>query len=115
MHHGAINVGLLTDGPRALLIDYGDGDVHDTLDELGVRGHDLVLSARRRARRIALQPDAVFGLALDVGTTTVVGHLVDLTSGTTREAAAKYNSQIKYGADVISRINSSRSPGGADR
>ena len=37
-----------------------------------------------------------FGLALDVGTTTVVGHLVDLCSGITREAAAKYNSQIEY-------------------
>lgn len=57
--------------------------------------------------------DRNFGLALDVGTTTVVGHLVDLTSGTTREAAAKYNSQIRYGADVISRINYSRQKDGA--
>jgi uncharacterized 2Fe-2S/4Fe-4S cluster protein (DUF4445 family) len=54
------------------------------------------------------------GLALDVGTTTVVAHLVDLNSGITREAAAKYNSQIKYGADVISRINCARQPGGAE-
>jgi len=58
--------------------------------------------------------DRNFGLALDVGTTTVVGHLVDLRSGTTREAAAKYNSQIKFGADVISRINHARQPGGAE-
>ena len=58
--------------------------------------------------------DRNFGLALDVGTTTVVGHLVDLTSGTTREAAAKYNSQIEYGADVINRINWARQPGGAE-
>jgi len=55
-----------------------------------------------------------FGLALDVGTTTVVAHLVDLSTGMTREAAAKYNSQIKYGADVISRINHARQPGGAE-
>ncbi len=55
-----------------------------------------------------------FGLALDVGTTTVVGHLVDLSTGTTREAAAKYNSQIEYGADIINRINSARQPGGAE-
>jgi hypothetical protein len=27
VHHGIINVGILRDGPRALLIDYGDGDV----------------------------------------------------------------------------------------
>ncbi len=58
--------------------------------------------------------DRSFGLALDVGTTTIVAHLVDLTSGTTREAAAKYNSQIEYGADVINRINSARQPGGAE-
>jgi uncharacterized 2Fe-2S/4Fe-4S cluster protein (DUF4445 family) len=55
-----------------------------------------------------------FGLALDVGTTTVVGHLVDLNTGATCEAAAKYNSQIYYGADVISRINYARRPGGAE-
>ena len=58
--------------------------------------------------------DRSFGLALDVGTTTVVAHLMDLTTGTTREAAAKYNSQIKFGADVIHRINSARKPEGAD-
>ena len=54
------------------------------------------------------------GLALDVGTTTVVAHLVDLAAGTTREAAAKYNSQIQFGADVISRIQHARRPGGLD-
>jgi uncharacterized 2Fe-2S/4Fe-4S cluster protein (DUF4445 family) len=58
--------------------------------------------------------DRNYGLALDVGTTTVVGHLVDLVSGVTREAAAKYNSQIEYGADVINRINYARQPGGAE-
>ena len=55
-----------------------------------------------------------FGLALDVGTTTVVAHLVDLTTGITLEAAAKYNSQIKFGADVITRINYARQPGGPE-
>ena len=58
--------------------------------------------------------DRSFGLALDVGTTTVVAHLMDLTTGTTREAAAKYNSQIEFGADVIHRINSARKPEGAE-
>ena len=58
--------------------------------------------------------DHNLGIALDIGTTTVVGHLVDLISGTTREAAAKYNSQIKFGADVINRISHARQPGGAE-
>ncbi len=53
------------------------------------------------------------GLVLDIGTTTVVAHLVDLKTGATREAAALYNSQAGFGADVISRINYARRPGGA--
>ncbi|MBI2438596.1 MAG: DUF4445 domain-containing protein [Lentisphaerae bacterium] len=44
------------------------------------------------------------GIALDVGTTTVVAHLVDLKSSETLATQAKYNSQISLGDDVISRI-----------
>ena len=40
----------------------------------------------------------------DIGTTTVVCHLVDLADGQTLGQAAKYNSQAGYGADVIRRI-----------
>jgi len=43
-------------------------------------------------------------IAADVGTTTVVCHLVDLRDGQTLGQAAKYNSQASYGADVIRRI-----------
>lgn len=45
-----------------------------------------------------------YGAAVDVGTTTLVVHLVDLTTGQTVGSRAKYNSQIRYGEDVISRI-----------
>jgi uncharacterized 2Fe-2S/4Fe-4S cluster protein (DUF4445 family) len=45
-----------------------------------------------------------YGVAVDVGTTTVDAHLVDLASSETVGAQAKYNSQISYGEDVISRI-----------
>ena len=41
---------------------------------------------------------------VDVGTTTVVVHAVDLSAGQTLGAAARYNSQAAYGADVIRRI-----------
>lgn len=44
------------------------------------------------------------GVAVDVGTTTVAAHLIDLTTAQTLGAAAKYNSQIGYGSDVIRRI-----------
>jgi len=43
-------------------------------------------------------------IAADIGTTTVVCHLVDLRDGHTLGQAAKYNSQAGYGADVIRRI-----------
>ncbi|MCK5558573.1 MAG: 2Fe-2S iron-sulfur cluster binding domain-containing protein, partial [Candidatus Hydrogenedentes bacterium] len=45
-----------------------------------------------------------FCIAADIGTTTVVCHLVDLYNGQTLGWAAKYNTQIRYGADVIRRI-----------
>jgi len=43
-------------------------------------------------------------VAVDVGTTSIVAHLVDLSTGQTLGTAAKYNSQAVYGADVIRRI-----------
>jgi uncharacterized 2Fe-2S/4Fe-4S cluster protein (DUF4445 family) len=43
-------------------------------------------------------------IAADIGTTTVVCHLVDCWDGQTLGQAAKYNSQVGYGADVIRRI-----------
>lgn len=47
---------------------------------------------------------AIYGLAVDVGTTTVVFDLVDLENGDVLETVAKTNPQISYGNDVISRI-----------
>jgi len=43
-------------------------------------------------------------VAADIGTTTVVCHLVDLRDGQTLGQAAKYNSQARFGGDVIHRI-----------
>ena len=45
-----------------------------------------------------------FAIAADVGTTTVVCHLVNLRNGQTLGCAAKYNSQASLGSDVIRRI-----------
>jgi len=43
-------------------------------------------------------------VVVDVGTTTVVAHLVDLASATTIDAEATYNSQMHFGEDYIRRI-----------
>ena len=45
-----------------------------------------------------------YGIAFDIGTTTVAGYLIDLRTGVELSAVAKTNPQIIYGEDVISRI-----------
>lgn len=45
-----------------------------------------------------------YGIAIDIGTTTVVVYLIDLTDGRLVDVASTYNSQIQYGDDVITRI-----------
>jgi uncharacterized 2Fe-2S/4Fe-4S cluster protein (DUF4445 family) len=45
-----------------------------------------------------------FGIAVDVGTTTVYGQLLDLHTGEVLAQHGEFNSQMSYGEDVISRI-----------
>lgn len=44
------------------------------------------------------------GLAVDIGTTTVVGYLTDLETGEVVEVESMMNPQVPYGEDVMSRI-----------
>ncbi|HZY40454.1 MAG TPA: ASKHA domain-containing protein [Anaerolineae bacterium] len=53
---------------------------------------------------LRLDQTPLFGLAIDIGTTTVSCWLVDLISGQVVAQAAEYNDQIARGEDVISRI-----------
>jgi len=46
----------------------------------------------------------LYGLAVDVGTTTAVVYLVDLTTGDIVEAEADYNLQSTLGEDILTRI-----------
>jgi uncharacterized 2Fe-2S/4Fe-4S cluster protein (DUF4445 family) len=48
--------------------------------------------------------DPHYGVAVDIGTTTVVIYLIDLTDGRLVDIASIYNSQIRFGDDVITRI-----------
>ena len=47
----------------------------------------------------------VYGLAVDVGSTTVAGYLSDLTDGSLVATASMMNPQVIYGEDVMSRIS----------
>jgi len=45
-----------------------------------------------------------YAVAVDLGTTTVVAHLIDLTTAKTIDAESTYNSQMNFGEDYIRRI-----------
>ena len=53
-----------------------------------------------------------YGLAFDIGTTTVHGSLVDHRTGKLISRRSDYNAQISYGEDVISRIIQAEKPKG---
>jgi len=67
-----------------------------------------VTAALTSNRLLSLEPGDttahLYGIAFDIGTTTIVGSLIDLNSATVIAVAAATNPQNIYGADVISRI-----------
>jgi uncharacterized 2Fe-2S/4Fe-4S cluster protein (DUF4445 family) len=48
--------------------------------------------------------EASYGLAVDIGTTTCVGYLTDLSTGKVVNTESMMNPQVPYGEDVMSRI-----------
>ncbi len=56
----------------------------------------------------------IYGLAVDVGSTTIAGHLCDLESGEVVASGGLMNPQIRFGEDLMSRVSySMMHPGGA--
>jgi uncharacterized 2Fe-2S/4Fe-4S cluster protein (DUF4445 family) len=55
-----------------------------------------------------------YGLAIDVGTNTVVCSLIDLNTGKEMGITSTINPQIVHGDDVISRIRFAKTSGGLD-
>ena len=49
--------------------------------------------------------DAAYGIAFDVGSTTVAGHLCDLHTGDVVASAGEMNPQIRFGEDLMSRVS----------
>ncbi len=49
-------------------------------------------------------PQSGFGIAVDLGTTTVVAQLIDLSTAKVLAVETMLNPQVKFGADLISRI-----------
>ena len=56
-----------------------------------------------------------YALALDIGTTTIYGQLIDLSTGECLGEAGDFNGQISYGEDVITRLIYAEKPGGLEK
>ena len=81
-------------------------------EELDRYNHELSnLFASGIARGVAQEG---YGVAIDIGTTTVTAALLDLQSGEIHGKASAGNDQIRFGADVINRIISQSKPGGVE-
>ncbi len=106
---------------RSLKDQYGERHIHIGLSVLrelrtALREDDFKVTATiarpvnkgSRARMMQVQPGnwsvRNFGLAIDIGTTTVYGQLIDKHSGEIITESGEYNKQISYGEDVISRM-----------
>jgi uncharacterized 2Fe-2S/4Fe-4S cluster protein (DUF4445 family) len=86
-----------------------DLDVYRTLAKTLRENNFEVTAVVADDRLIAVEPGDTtkrcFGLAFDLGTTTVVANLMDITTGTPVAVTSMLNKQQPYGADVIARIS----------
>ncbi|NJO38085.1 MAG: DUF4445 domain-containing protein, partial [Rhizobiales bacterium] len=59
-------------------------------------------------RIIAVWPglkETIYGVAFDVGSTTIAGHLIELRTGEVVASAGLMNPQIRFGEDLMSRVS----------
>lgn len=89
----SVDVGDLTLDPIYRLAYSADDDITQAL-----RGDDVVVSWPGYVDRIV-------GIAVDVGSTTIAGHLMDLGSGEVLASAGRMNPQIRFGEDLMSRVS----------
>ncbi|WP_271947210.1 ASKHA domain-containing protein [Ruegeria faecimaris] len=60
-----------------------------------------------------LHENGLFGLAIDLGSTTIAAHLTDLDTGEVKASSGLMNPQIRFGEDLMSRVSySMMNPGG---
>jgi uncharacterized 2Fe-2S/4Fe-4S cluster protein (DUF4445 family) len=79
----------------------------------------VTVAVREAEEIIAVWPgfrDLMVGVAFDVGSTTIAGHLCDLTTGAVLASAGRMNPQIGFGEDLMSRVSYvMMNEGGAER
>ena len=62
-----------------------------------------------------LHEDGLYGLAVDLGSTTIAAHLTDLDTGEVKASSGIMNPQIRFGEDLMSRVSYSMMNPGGDR
>ncbi len=81
-------------------------------------GGTATLAVRDGCRLVAAWDglrDRALGAAIDVGSTTIAGHLCDLATGEVMGTGGAMNPQIRFGEDLMSRVSyAMMNPGGAD-
>jgi len=68
----------------------------------------VTVAVRQGEQIVALWPglkDAVYGVAVDVGSTTIAAHLCNLSSGEILASSGAMNPQIRFGEDLMSRVS----------
>ena len=77
----------------------------------------VTVAVHDRKSIIAIWPDLherAYGLAVDIGSTTIAMHLCDLLTGNVLATSGAMNPQIRFGEDLMSRVSySMMNPGGA--
>lgn len=95
------------------------GDVHIKVPARSLLRHQPAVVSEFRLQipwaQDPLSPTARYGAAVDVGTTTVALLLCDLADGKVIADASAFNAQIRYGEDVITRIQRCATDPGAVR
>jgi uncharacterized 2Fe-2S/4Fe-4S cluster protein (DUF4445 family) len=94
--------------------------LRDLQPALRVGGHAVTLAIRDGESIAAVWPgfrDAVFGVAFDVGSTTIAAHLCNLATGDVLGSSGVMNPQIRFGEDLMSRVSyvMMNPDGGAER
>ena len=79
----------------------------------------VTVAVHRRKRLIGVWPgfhERAYGLAVDVGSTTIAAHLCNLETGEVVASSGAMNPQIRFGEDLMSRVSySMMNPGGAQQ
>jgi len=68
----------------------------------------VTVAVHKRSRVVAVWPGfraAIYGVAVDVGSTTIAAHLCDLITGEVLASASMMNPQIRFGEDLMSRVS----------